>query len=177
MSYYYFEIKGTSDLIYKDYIKVINPIFDRAFKTIFNKPKILKNFLNAIQYPENKSIKKIEYIKTEFPGVFRKYSIGAIRTDVSCKCKLRNLSKEKNNEIGYKEDVKDEYSNRIDLDIDETEEEDDSLSQKIEEKNNGKIEDLIVDVEMQIGFDQKHTERFIKYISHLDTNIRSKKYE
>lgn len=173
--YCYFGIKGFSDLICKDYIKIINPIFDSTFKTIFNKPKILKSFLNAILYPENKSIKKIDYIKTEFPGAFRKYSIGSIRTDVSCKCKLRNLGEGKSKEIGYKEDVKDEYSNRIDLDIDETEEEDDSLSQKIKEKNNGIIEDLIVDVEMQIGFDEKHTERFIKYISHLDVNIRSKK--
>lgn len=66
--YYNFEIKNTSELKCRDCTKVINPIFDNTFKAIFNKPAILKSFLNDILFPENKTIKKIEYINTEFPG-------------------------------------------------------------------------------------------------------------
>ena len=78
------------------------------------------------------------------------------------------------NNIIVTDDDDEDFENRMDLNINENEEDEDTVSQKIEEKNK-KIEDLIIDLEMQKGFNEKNTERFLRYISHLDVNIDSKK--
>ena len=163
----------------KDYILACKPTLDNTFKKIFLKePKILKCFLNDILFPQKKKIKNVEYIKTEYPGKFLKNAIGSIRIDVGCKCKLikdDNDDIENYNSIIFNDDD-DKDENRMDLDINENEEDEDTVSQKIEDMNNKKKrEDLIIDLEMQKGFSKKNTERFIRYISHLDVNIDSDK--
>ena len=125
----------------KDYILACNPTLDNIFKKIFlMEPKILKSFLNDILFPQKKKIKNIEYIKTEYPGKLLKNDIDSIRIDVGCKCKLIRDDNDDienyNNIIFNDNDDKDE--SRIDLDINEIEEDEDTVSQKIEDINNKK---------------------------------------
>lgn len=193
----------------EDYVLICNPTLDNTFKTIFSKNTIiLKSFLNDILFPNISRIRNVEYIRTEYPGKFRKNGIGSIRIDVGCKCELEKMAiKDKNNgcifnnededykyedykdkdnkdEDYKKEDYKDEeddldYNNdiRMDIDIDEKNKKDkETVYQKMEEKNKKKnTEDLIIDLEMQKGFNQKNTRRFLRYISHLDVTIDSDK--
>ena len=160
-----------------DYVLVCKPTLDNTFKKIFSKePRILKTFLNDILFPKNQRIKNVEYIKTEYPRKYLKNAIGSIRIDVGCKCELKTENNTNYNDIIFgDDDDNDDLENRIDLDINENGEDEDTVYQKMENKNSKKKEDLVINLEMQKKFNKKNTQRFLRYIRHLDVKINSEK--
>ena len=85
---YKFLMRDPPHLYVDSFIEVTSPVLDNSFQTIIGQnAEIAKDLLNSIIYPEDKKIKKIEYLKTNFPGeIGTQHSLGSIRTDVLCKC-------------------------------------------------------------------------------------------
>ena len=120
--------KGKFTSKYSTYI--MDPTFDNSFKTMLGTNKsILKSLLNSVLFPKSKSIYKLEYCQTNYPGkiqINRRYGFGAKSIDIGCKCYLKEDSqlKIKNNrliidlemQIGFSEQIEEnfiDYSNII----------------------------------------------------------------
>ena len=160
---YHFKYKNAVKESSYTSFNVADPTIDNNFKKIFSNEKLLLNFLNEILFPESKEIVKVQYTKTEFPGISGRHSIGSKRIDVGCKCFCKNpLNQNFMNE-------EDEIPSKILIE--------EGSSNISEAKNEAEEEEnaILIDLEMQIGYSEKNTERFMKYISHIDSNIISKK--
>ena len=121
---------------------IADPTIDNTFKQIFlDNKSITKALLNAFLFPKKNSIKEIEFLPNEHPGI-GPYSRGSIRMDVVCKCTLD--------------------SNEERMEIEESNDEEDFPLYA-----NGT--ELFIDLEIQIGYNANNIEKkFLKYVRILD---------
>ena len=175
---YLFEMEGQKSQNYiDDYINVPSPIIDNNFKQVFgNNPDITRSLLNSLLYPKDNSIIKVEYLPSELSGKIAQYpeqqnlnSLDSIRVDILCKCILRNEipdeSQKDSEEKNEPEENLDEEDEKLDLD-----EEEDFLNNKIEKENNI----IIIDLEMQMGYNIENTRIFINYAKRLNLKYDGK---
>ena len=175
---YLFEMEGQKSQNYiDDYINVPSPIIDNNFKQVFgNNPDITRSLLNSLLYPKDNSIIKVEYLPSELPGKIAQYpeqqnlnSLDSIRVDILCKCTLGNEipdeSQKDSEEKNEPEENLDEEDEKLDLD-----EEEDFLNNKIEKENNI----IIIDLEMQMGYNIENTRIFINYAKRLNLKYDGK---
>lgn len=94
---YYFYMNDGNYLKDNTYIEVTSPVIDNTFQKIFGENEtITKSLLNSLLYPKNERINKIDFLPTNRPGkISDKYSYGSIRTDVLCKCYLKEDNEDK----------------------------------------------------------------------------------
>lgn len=152
-SNYEFEMNDSSKLKSLNYLKAYNPTFDNLFKKVFKEEIILLNFLNDLLYPKEKKIKSIIKLNTNFCGPYGKYSIGSINLDMLCACIFdKETSKENSSTNNINSS---ETSNNI--------------------FNFNKKYDLVVDIEMHRILNESPTDRFLKYMSFIDSGILKEK--
>ena len=139
--YFYKMRKGKDSIVSSNLNLVGNPIIDNLFKAIFLKNEfIIKSLLNSIFFTGDEEIKELKYIQNEFPPMStEKYGKGSKRLDIAIECI-----------IGLKDDKNKENIEHF---------------TELESQNNKKR--IIIGVEMQIGFIEKDTERFIGYAASL----------
>ena len=158
---YEFKMKNSNKIVEFNYFSVYNPTFDNTFKKIFKVPSILLSFLNALLYPNEDKIKKIQIINSNFNGPYGKHSIGSVNLDMPCICFFDNKSDKKS---------KSENNIASSDDDEEMENEEERIKSALTD-----IYELVVDVEMQKIIDESPSEKFIKYMSYLNANILNKK--
>lgn len=158
---YEFKMKNSNKIVEFNYFSVYNPTFDNTFKKIFKVPSILLSFLNALLYPNEDKIKKIQIINSNFNGPYGKHSIGSVNLDMPCICFFDNKSYKKS---------KSENNIASSDDDEEMENEEERIKSALTD-----IYELVVDVEMQKIIDESPSEKFIKYMSYLNANILNKK--
>lgn len=185
--YYLFKMEGKKSEDYiDDCINLPSPIIDSNFKLVFgNNPDITKSLLNSLLYPKDNNIIKVEYLTgellqkiTQFPEQVSLNSLDSIRADILCKCTLRNKfwdeSQNNSEESNESEESLDEEDEKINLD-----EEQDFLSKKVEEENKiqndmNKENIIIIDLEMQIGYNTENTRIYINYAKLLNLKYDGK---
>ena len=148
-SNYEFEMNDSSKIKSLNYLKAYNPTFDNLFKKVFKDEIILLNFLNDLLYPKEKKIKRIIKLNTNFCGPYGMYSIGSIYLDMLCAC---IFDKETSKENSSTNNIN---SNNI--------------------FNFNKKYELVVDIEMQRILTESPTNRFLKYMSYIDSGILKEK--
>mgnify|MGYP002626146865 CR=1 FL=1 len=144
------------------YTKVCDPTIDNTFKNIFREKKTLICFLNDLLFPNENKIKDLEFTTNDFPGLIgHKFSLGSKRIDLGVKCKFYK----EEDKISSKDIRKEEDDTYMDIEFDN-----DDFNNKVNEEA-----DLVVDIEIQKGSNEKDSERFIKYVNFLDTHLLTKK--
>jgi len=187
---YKFKMKKGKALSLDSYINIPNPIIDNMFKQVFAKnTEISKSLLNSFLYPKEESIIKVEFLPTEIPGHIEVFpepiklnSLDSIRVDVLCKCTLKDdaQTEKVNNKIN---DLESEEENKEDKANEEMEDEKNEEINKINEIKKEEVKEdiqthmdlddqekktIIIDLEMQLGFSNENTKRFIKYAKELN---------
>ena len=154
---YCFQMEDKTEYFDKIYMNIPKPITDTNFKQVFGKnPEIAISLINSFLFPKTNKIKSIEYLSGELPGKIGSYpepvktkGYDLLRVDILCRCKLDEEDKEEdsenNNEDGSK--IRDNRN------IDNT---------------------YIIDLEMQIGFSNENTKRFLKYAKKLDLKYQDR---
>ena len=195
---YKFKMKKGKVLSQDSYINIPNPIIDNMFKQVFARnTEITKSLLNSFLYPKEENIIKVEFLPTEIPGHIELFpepiklnSLDSIRVDVLCKCTLRDdaqIEKENKTEINkineiesgeeIQEDNKEEKANEemeeekyeeINTINENKKEEVKEDIQTLMDLDDQKKKTIIIDLEMQIGFSNENTKRFIKYAKELN---------
>ena len=136
------------------YTEIFDPTIDNAFKYIFNQKAIIIKLLNDLLFPKKDKIKDVEFTKNDLFGQFGgKHEIGSKRVDLALKFKLYEECEENLTNV-----ISDHNDSKMDL-----------------YDGNIKKEDLVNDLEMQLDFNNKNSERFIRYVHYIDANILSKK--
>ena len=160
--------------------------------------EIARSLLNSLLYPNSNDIIKVEYLPSELPGKIdeypeeaKLYSLDSLRFDVLCKCKLNDDKKEEeqiqgedddeNDQIKEEDkdemiDESDEYENYakeiqkiVDSEKDDQMEKTGKKNKKLKNKRKKDNEKrIIVDLEMQIGYDIESTRKFIDYAKGLN---------
>ena len=154
---YCFQMEDKTEYFDKIYMNIPKPITDTNFKQVFGKnPEIAISLINSFLFPKTNKIKSIEYLSGELPGKIGSYpepvntkDYDLLRVDILCRCKLdeedREEDSEDNSESGSK--IRDNRN------IDNT---------------------YIIDLEMQIGFSNENTKRFLKYAKKLDLKYQDR---
>ena len=164
---YEFEIKdkkGIKIFNNKYLISIPNPIIDNNFRQVFGQnPDITKDLLNKIIFPKSHNILKVTYLPeivpddiTKVPAPIKAYGADSIRVDVLCKCTL------KQNII---EDINDNYFEELEDKINKI------LENEFKENNIKQDEEneIIIDLELQIGFNIENTRLSLNYAKELDS--------
>ena len=155
--YYEFKMKDTELVNPLNYLKAYNPAFNNLFKKVFRKEYILMSFLNDLLFPKENKIKKIQILNQNFNGHYGKYSIGSINLDMLCASFFdEETSTENDSNINLNEDM--------DIEMDPN-----------KKAPNVKKYDLVLDIEMHRILKESPTERFRKYMSHIDAGIPNEK--
>jgi len=184
---YIFEMEGKKSQKYKDdSINIPSPIIDNNFKQVFgNNPDITKSLLNSLLYPKDNKIIKVEYLPGELPGEITQYpeqvslnSLDSIRVDILCKCTLENKILEESQNDSEEENGSNENQDEEDekLDLDEEIEFSNIKVEKEKTKQNdmNKENIIIIDLEMQIGYNTENTRIFINYAKRLNLKYNGK---
>ena len=170
---YVFKMEGKNKkTIYKNLVNIPSPIIDTNFKQVFaHNPEITKSLLNSLIYPNDNNIIKVEYLPGElsgkinqYPGEAKLYSFDSLRFDILCKCTLNSGKKEKRKK---KKNIKKEKEDDI-ANLEESLK--NFIYENKDEDENKKEEDkiLIIDLEMQIGYNIENNRRFIDYAKKLN---------
>ena len=144
--------------------------------------------MNSFLYPKDNKIKTIKYNSREIPGDITKYpqplslhSLDSIRVDVLCKCIMEKDNEDKkykdeNNKDGKNEDEENEIDdNEYEYEYEEEDNEDEDEKDENEDEEDENFENnkiIIIDLEIQIGFNVENTKSFLTYAKKLE-----KKYE
>ena len=149
------------------YFKFIYPFFFiKACLTIIFQERhylYIYNLLNKIIFPKSHNILKVTYLPeivpddiTKVPAPIKAYGADSIRVDVLCKCTL------KQNII---EDINDNYFEELEDKINKI------LENEFKEKNKKQDEEneIIIDLELQIGFNIENTRLSLNYAKELDS--------
>jgi len=186
--YYVFEMAGETTEKYKDdYIDMPSPINYNNFKHVFEyNPEITKSLLNSLLYPKDNNIITVEYIprkqpekKTDFPEPLNLESLDSLRADILCKCTLKNEIKEESQSDSDKVNEANESQNEENEKLDLKNEMKDFLEKKEKEENENHDDAdneniIMIDLEMQIGYNTENTQIIINYIKKLNLKYKGK---
>ena len=86
---YYYNLLSGEQISFKNPSFLVDPTYDSSFKILFGNTgceKELKDFLDAILYPEENEIKieSIKYLTNEFHKLNEKKNKHSLRTDIAC---------------------------------------------------------------------------------------------
>ena len=157
------------------FIYIPSPFVDNNFKAVFAyNAEIAESLINSLLFPLDNLIVTVEYLPSDLPRIIaqfpeeaRLFGYDSLRANVLCKCTLK---REKVNDEDKKKDLNfeaDEYDENTLRDF----------IFKNKTKNNKDDNDLnriIIDLEMQIGYNIENIHRFINYAKSLSLKHKEK---
>lgn len=142
--------KKEKNITHMCYLNFPNPIMPNCFMLVFDyNPNITKSLLNSFLFPEDKRIVNVKYPaknykKMIFPEPLKYDSLDSIRIDILCECTLKDKYNEKKEGESY-------------------DEEDENIENK-----------MLIDLEIQMGFDIINTKKIVDYAKKLDIKYKGK---
>ena len=170
---YVFKMQNIEDLIAQQIFYIPSPIVDNNFKAVFaHQIEIAKSLAGSLLFPCENLIDHVEYLPSDLPRIIaqypeeaRLYGYDSLRADVLLKVILKQAN------VKYKEKDKN-------LADDEYYENDlrDFIFKNNNKKNEGdnNLSKVIIDLEMQIGYNIENIQRFIDYAKSLNLKHKEK---
>lgn len=170
---YVFKMQNIGDLIAQQIIYIPSPIVDNNFKAVFAQNiELAKSLSSSLLFPYENLIDHVEYLPSDLPRIIaqypeeaRLYGYDSLRADVLLKGTLKKGNvKDKEEDINLAED--EYYENALR----------DFIFKNKTKKNEGdnNLTKIIIDLEMQIGYNIENVQRFIDYAKSLNLKHKEK---